>query len=45
MNNLNTGARIGEDSTGGIPSNIRTHALEDFSDGKFLLNLVLFNLD
>lgn len=32
VNNLNTGGRIGEDSTGGIPSNIRTHALEDFSD-------------
>ena len=35
-NNLNTGGNIGEDpATVTAPSNIRTQALDDFSDGKY----------
>ncbi|CAH3171838.1 unnamed protein product [Porites lobata] len=37
-NNLNTGGNIGEDpATVTAPSNIRTQALDDFSDGKYNL--------
>ena len=33
VNNLNTGGNIGDEPAGAAPSNIRTHTLEDFSDG------------
>ena len=35
VNNLNTVGKIGDSSSVIAPSNIRTHALEDLSDGKF----------
>ena len=33
VNNLNTVGNIGEEPGVAAPSNIRTHTLEDFSDG------------